>query len=1046
MSDLTLNIASSVCNSSVTLDNVYVNGIAEGTAANSFTGNGMNLYASTTVSSGANYNTGSITNLMYITWSSLTESISSCTSSTTCCTAACTSKCTTFKQTITVSGFTWQYNIGGQITTTAPSSVNVGDSITFTATGTGGDGSYTYLWYYYVNNDSATSSTVTTSSYSVNVPAAAANGTFTVYCAITGSSTGGNEQTYNTNSITVDVSDNLSTVLTVTPSQGSYTISSSGTVDIEANTTNGTGTYQSTTIYSNYSSTQCAAAPANGSAIPSSWTEVASASASPYDSVSYTFSLDQTAGYYCIYASGVDSSGYTAFDGFQLNLVSGLTVTAVTSSNELNVGQFTDIVAEVSNGSGNYSYQWFMNGVTLSGETSSSFQYYPNVSGVTTFECTVVDLTANTSVNSNTISITSYDPMATNITPTKSSITVANGNLTTITLTFTNESTDIIPSGSQIYANINWSEYSDYLSSDVGNVRFFDINNNPVYAWLESFVSPNNSSASNATSSIVWFKLNSAIDPNFGSYSIMMQIQPTDVDFDGVYWGCSPLLTGTYGLYDNGANVFDNYYNFAGSTISSSLSSYIINGTTSSNNGLNINLPASSYGAYVISAGVPLNTIVDVYSTGTRSTDSPSDVAIYNGNSSTNGGYAGIGAFYGYGTISSTPTEIGSLTMSEDSGIASIYWTATGVEGFGWNYNFVTCNNSSETIGTLNYPSFGIVDSGSGSNMTYYWFRVRQYVSVNPVLSISGGYQTNLTVEIAGGSGSFNYAWFDGSESLINLCGNNLSCLYSANSGGTHFIYASVQDLKTNQTLTSPISLVTVTGGLTIGVSPVSQSIAAGSSFSISVTLKSNTNQLSYSWYSNTVNSNIGGTALNIFNPVFTSTQLNTGSTYYYCVVTDLESGVSSVSTVATINVYFPQTVSLSTSSTQLLLGNSATLTATVSDGSGNFVYDWMQIAPDGTETSLNNPTSDTYTFSTTSSTATGVYTLFVAVTDTSTDFVSYSNNIYINVYNFTVTITTNGSTFTVDQVVNAYSSITGGTPPFQYEWSAPSPPKTTSG
>ena len=104
-----------------------------------------------------------------------------------------------------------------------------------------------------------------------------------------------------------------------------------------------------------------------------------------------------------------------------------------------------------------------------------------------------------------------------------------------------------------------------------------------------------------------------------------------------------------------------------------------------------------------------------------------------------------------------------------------------------------------------------------------------------------------------------------------------------------------------------------------------------------------------------------------------------------------------------------------------------------------------MQIAPDGTETSLNNPTSNTYTFSTTSSTATGVYTLFVAVTDTSTDFVSYSNNIYINVYNFTVTITTNGSTFTVDQVVNAYSSITGGTPPFQYEWRAPSPPTRTS-
>jgi len=111
-------------------------------------------------------------------------------------------------------------------------------------------------------------------------------------------------------------------------------------------------------------------------------------------------------------------------------------------------------------------------------------------------------------------------------------------------------------------------------------VRFWSPTDGWLPAWLESI------SSGTAT---IWVKIPSSIPAN-GTYQLYM-IQDSTLPMDGVYWGEAPQLSSTYGQYDNGANVFDFYDNFAGTSLSSKWTSGASGGSYSVNNGLTINLP-----------------------------------------------------------------------------------------------------------------------------------------------------------------------------------------------------------------------------------------------------------------------------------------------------------------------------------------------------------------------------------------------------------------------------------------------------------------------
>jgi len=125
-------------------------------------------------------------------------------------------------------------------------------------------------------------------------------------------------------------------------------------------------------------------------------------------------------------------------------------------------------------------------------------------------------------------------------------------------------------------------------------VRFWSPTDGQLYAWLESI------SGGTAT---IWVRIPSSISAN-GTYQLYM-IQDSIMPMDGVYWGEAPQLSPTYAQYDNGANVFNNYWNFAGTSLPSGWSvvgrftnysinnGLIITGALSGNAGLKSNIQLS---------------------------------------------------------------------------------------------------------------------------------------------------------------------------------------------------------------------------------------------------------------------------------------------------------------------------------------------------------------------------------------------------------------------------------------------------------------------
>lgn len=138
--------------------------------------------------------------------------------------------------------------------------------------------------------------------------------------------------------------------------------------------------------------------------------------------------------------------------------------------------------------------------------------------------------------------------------PVGCAMSIANTNIIQnyVSITATNAQSSATPSPFQLSLLFSPSAYSQYLTSDLGNIRFYSSTTftqaNELYAWNENGTSSSNSHAQ------FWVKLPNGISAQ-SSTTIYMVFGPTATDYDGNYWGASPGVTSTAGL-DNGANVF----------------------------------------------------------------------------------------------------------------------------------------------------------------------------------------------------------------------------------------------------------------------------------------------------------------------------------------------------------------------------------------------------------------------------------------------------------------------------------------------------------
>ncbi|MEM3572606.1 MAG: hypothetical protein QW530_02660 [Candidatus Micrarchaeaceae archaeon] len=320
--------------------------------------------------------------------------------------------------------------------------------------------------------------------------------------------------------------------------------------------------------------------------------------------------------------------------------------------------------------------------------------------------------------------------------------TLPSGITSYVPIEITNGQSTATPAPFQQMVQFQESTYSNYITynNNFANFEFFNQSGAIIPAWIES---------NNSGTITVWLKLANGIGPgSANAITIYLGFASPSTNLlsssgtSGI--GEAPQLPSTYAQYDDGANVFPNYWNFAGTSLPSGWTA--TGGTPSINNG------------YHGTSGTQTE-IVSTYSTtssfifedyGYENTFAsgawgPIIAAGYSSGSGGNGWYDGnvnnvLGGTpasdYAYGYATTTPT-------SYSYGTSTPYGTTPYVFGVAWagsgnatyTLNYIQQANTYAMETTTDYIQ---ICTGS-ANFLVYWTRTRAYPPNGVMPSVSFG-------------------------------------------------------------------------------------------------------------------------------------------------------------------------------------------------------------------------------------------------------------------------------------------------------------------
>ncbi|MDG0811293.1 WD40/YVTN/BNR-like repeat-containing protein [Cohnella rhizosphaerae] len=309
---------------------------------------------------------------------------------------------------------------------------------------------------------------------------------------------------------------------------------------------------------------------------------------------------------------------------------------------------------------------------------------------------------------------------------------------------------------------------------------------------------------------------------------------------------------------------------------------------------------------------------------------------------------------------------------------------------------------------------------------------------------------TSPTLSVAatvGDGGTLSYQWYSNatnSNSGGTVIVGATSATYAAPtaSEGTTYYYAVVTNSNSGvngtqtATATSAAAKVTVNALVnaeapSIGTQPADETVSVGDTsptLSVAATVGDG-GTLSYQWYSNATNSNSGGTVIvGATSATYAAPTASEGTTYYYVVVTNTNSGVNGTQTAtatsaaakvtvnALVNAEAPSIGTQPADETVSVGDTSPTLSvaATVGDG-GTLSYQWYNSATNSNSggTVIVGATSATYAAPTASE---GTTYYYVVVTNTNSGVNGTQ----------TATATSAAAKVTVNALVNAEAPSIG--------------------
>ena len=327
--------------------------------------------------------------------------------------------------------------------------------------------------------------------------------------------------------------------------------------------------------------------------------------------------------------------------------------------------------------------------------------------------------------------------------PVDAALHFATGTLYYVPVTITNSLSSPTPAPFQTMVSVNSSAYSSYLASNLSNVNWQDGAGNILNSWLES------GNSNSATASVYWVKLPSGIPAN-SSVIIYLGFYATSANnFNTSNTGEAPTLSGTYGQYDNGTNVFSNYWNFAGTSAPPGFIS-LSGSSPSYNNGVTLTGALPGENIYYSSATIsPSSYITESY---TPSTPSAAWGGIIYTTVASSGGTYGLSTGYAAGGRAAQQiySVNGGAYVYENG--ASISYPA--IFGITWRsyQNATEYTNYGSVLPALttDAPAYGNTYIGLGAwssgIITFNWLRTRAYPPAGIMPSDSFGSITSLTV------------------------------------------------------------------------------------------------------------------------------------------------------------------------------------------------------------------------------------------------------------------------------------------------------------
>ncbi len=312
-----------------------------------------------------------------------------------------------------------------------------------------------------------------------------------------------------------------------------------------------------------------------------------------------------------------------------------------------------------------------------------------------------------------------------------------------VPVTVTNAQSTATPTPFQQMINITSSDngWSDISTSSFGqNVEFFYYNGSVIPSWLESYTS---------TNAIWWIKLGGI--GGGSSKTIYMGFAPTSTNlFNTVNDGEAPQLSSTYGEYDDGANVFNFYDNFAGTSLNTN--KWTVSGITYTvDNGFTATATAPS-GYIYSSIKVNPGEVIEIYGNlGQQTTDTTAEFggmlipAVNGGNFhgvAIGSGWPTAGAYLGQQNGAGTVATV-TLTGEFSNAILSIYLKNSTTSLFTYNYgNLVSLSADAPTY-PVNLMLIGAPANGAAYTfsvpVTINWYRTRAYPPNGVMPSVAFG-------------------------------------------------------------------------------------------------------------------------------------------------------------------------------------------------------------------------------------------------------------------------------------------------------------------